>query len=42
MRSATMVTVPEPGWSDTASGDLVDHPMKDVTPPRTVRALPRE
>jgi hypothetical protein len=42
MRSATMVRMPAPGWNDPASGDLVDRPMKDVTPPRTTRALPRE
>ena len=42
MRSATMVRMPARGWNETAYDDPTVRPMKDVTPPRTVRALPRE
>jgi hypothetical protein len=42
VQSATMVTVRDPVWVDAGPGDVHDRPMKDVTPPRTVRALPPE
>lgn len=42
VRSATIVTVRDPGWVDAGPGDPHGRPMKDVTPPRTMRALPRE
>ena len=42
VQSATVVTVRDPGWVDAGPGDLHERPMKDVTPPRTMRALPRE
>lgn len=41
VQSATVVTVRDPRWADAAA-DLHEPPMKDVTPPRAVRALPRE
>jgi hypothetical protein len=42
VQSATVVTVRDPVWVDAGPGDGHERPMKDVTPPRTIRALPRE
>jgi hypothetical protein len=42
VQSATAVTVHEEVWADAGYGHGNERPMKDVTPPRTVRALPRD
>jgi hypothetical protein len=42
MQSAMTVTVREPVWVDAGSDDRHERPMKDVTPQRPIRALPRE
>jgi hypothetical protein len=42
VQSATVVTIRDPGWVDADRADGYERPMKDVTPPRPMRALPRE
>jgi hypothetical protein len=43
VRSATVVTVRAPEWTGAGPDDPYgERPMKDVTPPKQMRALPRE